>query len=209
MVGRLVGIAAPQLYGAALVGETTIDGKTILLHAEQGFGDTIQFVRYAALAAGRGAATIILEVQRELVPLLAGIAGVAAVVARGEPLPGFDLHCPLLSLPLAFATELATIPAPIPYLTTPQARVAPGGAGCRRRPLIGLVWSGNRNHDNDLNRSIGLATLAPLLDLPNVAFVSLQHDIPERDLPVLQKLPNLYRIDTSSAILPIPPRRSH
>jgi hypothetical protein len=196
----LVGLLASQRrsFTAPLwSGKEPLDGKTILLHAEQGFGDTIQFVRYAALVAGRGAARIILEVQRELVPLLTGIAGVAAVIARGEPLPAFDLHCPLLSLPLAFATELATIPAPIPYLAPPQARVAAWRSRLpERRPLIGLVWSGDPNHDNDLNRSIGLATLAPLLDLPNVAFVSLQHDIPERDLPVLQKSSNLHRTDS-------------
>lgn len=178
-------------------GKEPLDGKTILLHAEQGFGDTIQFVRYAALVAGRGAEKVIVEVQRELVPLLTGVAGGAAVMARGEPLPVFDVHCPLLSLPLAFATELATIPASIPYLAPPNAGVAAWRSRLpERRPLIGLVWSGDPIHDNDLNRSIGLATLAPLLDLPDVAFVSLQHDIRERDLPVLQKLPNLHRLES-------------
>ena len=178
-------------------GKEPLDGKTILLHAEQGFGDTIQFVRYAALVAERGAAKIIVEAQRELVPLLAGMAGVAAVVARGEPLPAFDLHCPLLSLPLAFATELGTIPAQIPYLAPSQVAIALWRDRLpRQRPLIGLAWSGAPIHDNDLNRSIGLETLAPLLDLPDVAFVSLQHDVRERDLQVLHKLPNLYRLES-------------
>ncbi len=178
-------------------GNEALLDKTILLHAEQGFGDTIQFVRYAALVAERGAANVVIEVQRELVPLLTGMAGVAAVVARGEPLPAFDLHCPLLSLPLAFATELGTIPAQIPYLAPPQARIAAWRDRLpRQRPLIGLAWSGAPIHDNDINRSIGLETLAPLLDLPNVAFVSLQHDLGERDLPVLHKLPNLRRLES-------------
>ena len=120
------------------------------------------------------------------------------MIARGEPLPAFDLHCPLLSLPLAFATELATIPASIPYLAPPQCPscglAQPAAASAGRSS----AWSGPgiRIHDNDLNRSIGLATLAPLLDLPDVAFVSLQHDIRERDLPVLQKSPSLHRLES-------------
>jgi len=173
-------------------GHEPLEGKTILLHAEQGFGDTIQFVRYAALVAGRGAAKVILEVQRELVPLLAGVSGAAAVIARGEPLPAFDRHCPLLSLPLAFATELTTIPAQVPYLAPPAARV---GAWRNRLPrhrrLIGLAWSGDPIHDNDLNRSMHFETLAPLLDRQDVAFVCLQHVIRERDRTVMQKSPNL------------------
>jgi tetratricopeptide (TPR) repeat protein len=177
-------------------GKESLDGKTILLHAEQGFGDTIQFVRYVPLVTGFGANKIILEVQRELVPLLSGMEGVATLIARGEPLPAFDVHCPLLSLPLAFATELATIPADTPYIAPPAERVAAWRDRLpQRRPRIGLAWSGDPIHDNDLNRSIGLETLAPLLDVPDVAFVSLQHEIRERDLPVLQKFPNLFRIE--------------
>ncbi len=195
-----VGLLASQRRGFTAPlwsGQEALNGKTILLHAEQGFGDTIQFVRYAALVAARGAAKVIIEVQRELVPLLTGMAGATAVLARGEPLPAFDLHCPLLSLPLAFATELGTIPARIPYLAAPQASIAVWRDRLpRRRPLIGLAWSGDRIHDNDLNRSIGLEMLAPLLDLPEVAFVSLQHDIRGRDLPVLAKLPNLQRLES-------------
>ena len=155
-----VGLLASQRRGFTAPlwsGKEPLDGKTILLHAEQGFGDTIQFVRYAALVAERGAAKIVIEAQRELVPLLTGMAGAAAVLARGEPLPPFDLHCPLLSLPLAFATELGTIPAQIPYLAPSQARIAVWRDRLpRQRPLIGLAWSGAPVHDNDLNRSIGL-----------------------------------------------------
>ena len=145
-------------------GEQSLAGKTVLLHAEQGFGDSIQFVRYAPLVARRGAAKIVLEVQRELVPLFSGMAGVAAAIARGERLPGFDLHCPLMSLPLAFATEPATVPADIPYIAPPHERIAAWrGRLPEDRPLIGLTWSGDRSHDNDLNRSIELKTLASLL----------------------------------------------
>jgi tetratricopeptide (TPR) repeat protein len=191
------------------LGKQPLDGKTILLHAEQGSGDTIQFVRYAPLLAARGATKILLEVQRELVRLMSPTSGVAAVIARGQELPSFDCHCPLLSLPLAFATELATIPARIPYVAPPA------GAGAawrdrlpRRRPLVGLVWSGGQLHDNDLNRSMRLATLAPLLDLPDATFISLQHEVREADAKLLHNCPNVLHIgdefrdfaDTAAAI---------
>jgi len=169
------------------LGESSLDGKTILLHAEQGFGDTLQFVRYAPLFAGRGA-NVILEVQPELARLLAPLPAVAAVVARGKPLPRFDCHCPLLSLPLAFATELATIPAQIPYIVPADHDVALWRERLPwRRPLISLVWSGERSHDNDSNRSLRLETLLPLLQMPDVTFVSLQHEVRDEDLALLQE----------------------
>jgi hypothetical protein len=118
--------------------------------------------------------------------------GVAAVVARGQQLPSFDLHCPLLSLPLAFATQPTTIPADIPYIVPAADEVALWRQRLpQRRPLVGLTWSGDRSHDNDPNRSMRLATLAPLLDLPDVQFVSLQHEVRTEDVPVLQQRPNV------------------
>jgi tetratricopeptide (TPR) repeat protein len=169
------------------LGEQSLDGKTILLHAEQGFGDTLQFVRYAPLFAGRGV-NVILEVQPELARLLAPLPGVAAVIARGNPLPRFDCHCPLMSLPLAFATELATIPAQIPYIVPAYQDVALWRERLPRcRPLIGLVWSGERSHDNDRNRSLRLETLLPLLRMSDVTFVSLQHEVRDEDRALLQE----------------------
>jgi tetratricopeptide (TPR) repeat protein len=169
------------------LGDSSLDGKTILLHAEQGYGDTLQFMRYAPLFAGRGA-NVILEVQPELARLLSPLSGVAAVIARGKSLPRFDCHCPLLSLPLAFATELATIPAQIPYVAPADQDVALWRERLpRRRPLVGLVWSGERTHDNDSNRSLPLETLLPLLQTPNVTFVSLQHEVRDEDASLLQQ----------------------
>jgi tetratricopeptide (TPR) repeat protein len=168
------------------LGTPSLDGKTILLHAEQGFGDTLQFVRYAPLLAGRGA-KVILEVQPELAKLLSPLPGVAAVIARGKPLPHFDFHCPLLSLPLAFATELATIPAAIPYIAPAEHDIALWRERLpRRRPRIGLVWSGERSHDNDRNRSLPLETLLPLLKT-QATFVSLQHEVRDEDAALLQQ----------------------
>ena len=123
-------------------GGEPLAGRTILLHAEQGMGDTLQFCRYAAAVAARGA-TVVLEVPAPLARLLAGLAGVTRIVARGEPLPPFDLHCPLMSLPLALGTTLQTIPAAPGYLAADPVEVAAwratarGGTGHACRPGLG------------------------------------------------------------------------
>jgi tetratricopeptide (TPR) repeat protein len=174
------------------LGDEALEGKTILLHAEQGFGDTIQFVRYAPLVAARGA-RVVLEVQRELVRLIGSMKGIDVVVGRGDALPPFDLHCPLLSLPFAFGTKLPTIPAPMPYLgaADDEARrwreLLP-----QDRPRIGVVWSGDPSHDNDVNRSMRLAALMPLFDVADVDFVSLQYRIRDEDKVTLPDFPNLF-----------------
>jgi len=172
------------------LGERPVAGKTILLHAEQGFGDTIQFVRYAPLLARQGA-RVVCEVQGELLALLAQLDGVE-VVACGAPLPNFDLHCPLLSLPLAFGTRPETIPASVPYLAAPAERLdhwrdrLPAG-----RLRAGFVWSGSSSHNNDGNRSIPLAGLARLFEDPAMACVSLQTDPRPADAELLRNLPGL------------------
>ena len=177
------------------LGEDGIAGKTILLHAEQGYGDTIQFVRYAPLFAARGA-KVVLEVQASLKPLLSGLPGVSVIAGRGEPLPPFDLHCPMMSLPLAFKTALHTVPANVPYLQAPDDRLEkwrarlPAGKALR----VGLAWSGSATHKNDHNRSIALSRLAPLCANDGVQFVSLQREVREADATALRKLPNVYAL---------------
>lgn len=166
------------------LGDASPAGKTILLHAEQGLGDTIQFCRYAPMVAARGARTI-LEVQKPLVELMRTLAGPASVIARGDALPDFDLHCPLLSLPLAFRTELGTIPAQTPYLRAPSCVDWEERLGAKR-PRIGLVWSGNPGHKRDRDRSIPLYALLPLLDA-DATFVSLQKDVRAADAAVLKE----------------------
>ncbi len=160
------------------LGSSDIAGKTILLHAEQGFGDTIQFCRYAPLVAARGA-RVILEVQEPLRELTGTLAAPIEVVSRGHALPDFDVHCPLLSLPLAFSTKLATIPSATPYLCASPEAVTDWrkrlGSSNRRR--IGLAWSGRPTHTNDHNRSIPLRSILALLDGIDASFVSLQRDI--------------------------------
>ncbi|MGB6538811.1 MAG: tetratricopeptide repeat-containing glycosyltransferase family protein [Xanthobacteraceae bacterium] len=208
---RRGGAFTPQrrrLAAPLWLGEQSLAGKTILLHAEQGFGDTIQFVRYAPFLAERGA-RVILEVQPQLVRLLSGIAGVAQVLPRKASLPPFDFHCPLLSLPLAIGTVLETIPSCVSYLAPPTQSAAYWQARLpSRRPLIGLAWAGERAHDNDVNRSMRLEALAPLLDLPDAWFVSLQRDLREDDVPFLNTRADLAQIghefsdfaDTAGAI---------
>jgi tetratricopeptide (TPR) repeat protein len=186
----------PPQPKAPWLGETPIAGKTILLHAEQGFGDTLQFIRYAPLLAGQGA-KVICEVQPELQPLLSEnvmLKGVT-VMAAGESRPAFDLHCPLLSLPLAFGTQPGTIPAAVPYLAAAAERQAywrdrlPPG-----RLRAGFVWSGQSSHKNDRNRSIALSRLSVLFEDPKVQCFSLQRDLRDADGEALHDLPNLVHL---------------
>ena len=151
-----------------------LDGRTLLLHAEQGAGDTFMFCRYVTLAAQRG--RVVLEAPAPLLGLLSRLPGLAGIVPAGAALPPFDLHCPLLSLPRAFGTTLSTVPAEVPYLTADPDRVAAWRGRLRRidGPRIGLVWAGNPAQRDDRRRSIPLAELAPLATVPGVSFVSLQ-----------------------------------
>jgi tetratricopeptide (TPR) repeat protein len=163
------------------LGSDAIAGKTILVHAEQGFGDTIQFCRYVPLVASYGA-RVILEVPRPLRTLMGALAGTAHVVARGDDLPDFDQHCPLLSLPLAFGTRLETIPAATPYLSAPSDKTLAWRErlGQHQRPRVGLAWAGNPRKDMpnaarlDRQRSITFDRLAPALAITECDFYSLQ-----------------------------------
>jgi tetratricopeptide (TPR) repeat protein len=169
------------------LGESPVTGKTILVHFEQGLGDTIQMARYISLLEQQGA-RVIFEVQPPLKSLLAQFASPSIqVIGFGDEIPEFDLYCPLMSLPLAFRTELDTIPPATPYLTVSADRIAywndrlPKQKGLR----VGLVWSGNANHGDDHNRSVALAQVASLFDLPTVQFVSLQKELREADAQLL------------------------
>lgn len=194
------------------LGDADIGGRKLFLHWEQGLGDTIQFCRYAVLAADRGA-EVTLSVQSPLLALLAGLDARIRVVDERVIPAGIELHCPLLSLPLAFGTTLATIPAHVPYLTAPpdrRARMeeklrAVGNDG--QRPRVGIVWRGNALHSNDRNRSTSLEMWGGLFALP-LAFVSLQKDIRSDEADVLAGQPNTTNLgpgltdfaDTAAAI---------
>jgi tetratricopeptide (TPR) repeat protein len=160
-----------------------LDGRTVLLHAEQGFGDTMQFVRYAPLMADMGG-KVVLEIQPELVDLCRLLPGIDKVVARGKALPRFDCHAPLLSLPRLFGTELDSIPAEIPYLRVGPTKVKHWQAkfGRRDRLRVGLVWAGNPRHAKDNLRSITLKDLEPLAAVTGIAWFSLQVGPKRQDL---------------------------
>jgi tetratricopeptide (TPR) repeat protein len=158
------------------LGREDISGKTILLHAEQGYGDAIQFCRYVPMVAARGA-RVILQVPERLSGLMSTLSGAPQVRAAGKIQAGFDVHAPLLSLPLAFGTKLETIPSATPYLFA-SSKAASDWAkrlGPKRRPRIGLAWSGSPTHKNDHNRSINLGSLLPLFEI-DATLVSLQKD---------------------------------
>ena len=173
-------------------GEPDIAGRRILLHAEQGNGDTIQFVRYAAKVAALGA-TVLLEVQPSLKTLLTGLPGVASVHAYDEPLPAFDLQCPLMSLPAAFRTALATIPGRTPYLAPDPARRAEWAErlGPWQRMRVGLAWSGSSGHPSDTIRSIALGRFDGIVSRPDIECHVIQRDIREADRLALEDLPGL------------------
>jgi tetratricopeptide (TPR) repeat protein len=164
-----------------------ITGKRILLHAEQGFGDTVQFARYAALAAARGA-EVVLEVQPPLAPLLGGLFGAQVIAAGRDALPHFDLHCPLLSLPRLLATTLETIPVSAPYIVAPADRIAAWAPRLPRQGLrVGLAWSGHPGNTKDHERSIPFARLAPLTGVAGTRFVSLQTDVRATDADAFRR----------------------
>lgn len=168
------------------LGEESIEGKTILLHAEQGLGDTLQFCRYVKFVKARGA-RIVIEVQAALKSLMGDVEGVDQVVCYGEPLPPFDVHCPLLSLPLVFRTDLASIPSEVPYVRASPGQVARWKTrlGTRIKPRIGIAWSGNPNHLDDHNRSIPLERLSPLLT-DAVEWISIQKVVRDEEQSLLE-----------------------
>jgi len=170
------------------LGHWDISGKTILLHGEQGLGDTIMFARYVPLVAQRGA-KVILAVQRPLAALMTTLKGVSTIRAQGEPVPPFDGFCPLPTLPLAFQTKVETIPTDVPYLSAPADRVAKWRPIMEAlpRPRIGLMWAGAVSPI--YRRSIPLRLLLPLLELRAFHFVTLQKEVPAEDVPLLQGAP--------------------
>jgi tetratricopeptide (TPR) repeat protein len=158
----------PREYAGPRWGGEPLQGATILVHAEQGLGDTIQFVRFLAPLKQLGC-RVIFECQPRLKTLLAGVGGIDVLITREEPRPDYDCHIELMSLPCRLGTKLETLPADVPYLRAP---VPPRGADGTRR--IGLIWSGNPDNKTNRRRSLRLADLAPLAALPGVALYSLQ-----------------------------------
>ena len=171
--------AKPQSFPVPLWTGAHVEDARILVHAEQGFGDTLQFVRYAAMVKER-CGFLIFQCQLPLVRTLYSVPGIDQVVAGGTDLPRFDFHVPLLSLPGIFRTVEETIPTSVPYIAAPASLKA---RWRERIPVsadlsVGLVWAGNPGHKNDRNRSIPPECFAPLLKLAGIRFYSLQKDLP-------------------------------
>ena len=188
--------AAPQpklleIFSKPLwLGKESIAGKTVLLHAEQGYGDTIQFCRYAALVAAKGVSKLYLNVPKLLFNLISEslsktpTTSAITVLTDGDTVPQFDFQCPLMSLPLAFNTQVNCIPADIPYLFANHLLVDKWHTRLNnkpaKKPKVGLVWSGSSAYSNDSNRSLALNLLAPLFSL-DIEFHSLQKEIKTED----------------------------
>jgi Flp pilus assembly protein TadD len=168
-------------FGKPMWAGEDLHGKTILFHSEQGLGDVLQFVRYASILADRGA-RVIVEAQEELYSLLPDVPGVSVAFKRGEQLPEFDYHIPMMSVPRVVQTTLETIPADMPYILPPAmahenwrtiTRQDARAEG-QKKLRVGLAWAGNPKNLIDRRRSIPLSMLAPLGAAPNVRFYSLQ-----------------------------------
>ena len=193
MGGPVPTFSQPRWTGQAL------NGETVLLYAEQGFGDTLQFCRYASMVAAAGG-RVVLVVPKALHRLMTTLAGVAEVLTEEDSLPAaFDYHCPLLSLPFAFGTTIASIPGQVPYLHADASPWAPFLAalpGLR----VGLVWAGKSRAAQphavaiDKRRSMRLADMAPLFAVPGCSFASLQLGSPASQTQVQPEGAVLYDV---------------
>ena len=165
------------------LGDNDITNKTILIHAEQGLGDTLQFIRYVPMVAALGA-TVMVEVQAPLLSLFENMQGISVLLKKGDPLPPFDMHCPMMSLPLAFKTALDNIPA-CPQFVIPEAKIQfwSDKLGLKTKLRVGLVWNGGFRPDQpeiwDVNerRNLPLQHLKALVGI-DVEFISLQKGEP-------------------------------
>lgn len=189
----------------ALWGGEPLDGRRILVHTEQGIGDSLQFIRYARVLKERGAAEVIVEALPHLCGLLSRAEGVDRVIGRGDPLPPFDVRVYLLSIPGLCGTTHDTIPARVPYLAARRSaateRLQPGGA-----LRVGLVWSGNVIQQRNAIRSAPLDALAPLFEIPGVELYGLQKGGPERELaalhtPIIDLSDALIELDDTAAVI--------
>lgn len=174
------------------LGEQSLQGKSLYIYREQGLGDFIQFSRYIVLAEQLGA-TVVLETPGSLLSMMATLTQRAVLIEMGQPVPVFDYHCPIMSLPLAFKTTLATIPDRVPYLTVDRSKTVEWRRrlGESAQLKVGLVWSGSKEHSSDHHRSFNAKTLLPLLQIPFVEFHCLQTEIREDDAAFIADIANL------------------
>lgn len=184
-------------------------GGTLLIHDEQGYGDSFQFLRLVGAARNQSKARVILEVMPEVLPLARRMGGYDQIIARGELPPSFDMHCELMSLPLALKLQLSALPGSMPYLTVDPERVERWRTKLQilPRPWVALVWAGRPTHSNDRNRSLKLNDLAPLAR-SNVSFLALQKGLaaaqaaePPAGMSLLELDSQIADFEDSAAIL--------
>ena len=174
------------------LGNDCLDGKTILIHSEQGLGDSIQFCRYITLMRNLGC-QIYLEVEKPLIRIMRALLPASCIFEKNTDLPDFEFHCPMMSLPLAFKTKIETIPGKTPYLSACDShkRQWKNRLGAKTKPRIGFVWQGNPAHENDTKRSIALETVIDYLS-PDFEWFSLQKDITTKDLNIIKSTSKLH-----------------
>src|SRR5215469_965735 len=177
------------------LGDSDIKNKIILIHAEQGLGDTIMGCRYVPMLASLGA-KVIAEVQPPLKSLLKNLEGVSMLIGKGETIPRFDVQCPIMSLPLAFKTTVETIPAKVPYLAASNDVVEKWRSKLAGAEIkVGIAWAGNPNHPGDLDRSIPLKNILPIVGLKGARYFSLQKDLRDDDREMLDANSQIVRLD--------------
>jgi hypothetical protein len=185
-------LTASQFQAPLWLGEYPVARKIILIHAEQGFGDTLQCARYVPLLAKMGA-KIVLEVQPALRTLFESLEGVSKLLSRGELLPDFDLHCPIMSLPLAFKTEVSTIPADVPYLKVSQERIEKwrGRVPLGKKLTVAFAWTGSTGNEENGLRSIQIEKFTPLFADSDIQWISIQRDLQPQDSEFLNAHPEI------------------
>ncbi len=170
-----------------------LDGKTILLRGEQGFGDAMQFIRYLPMVRARKPGRVVVECQQPLIRLFETLDGIDQLVVKGEPLPPLDLQAPLMSLPRILGTTLDTIPNHVPYLHTVESEALKCLLRTESQLKVGIVWAGSTMNRTDRHRSLSLSHFLPLLQMNDVSFYSLQKG--DRVADITQDIPNLVNLD--------------
>jgi tetratricopeptide (TPR) repeat protein len=177
------------------LGDSDIANKTILVHAEQGFGDTLLGCRYIPMVAQLGA-RVVAEAGTPLKPLLKNLEGISTLIAQGETIPHFDVHCPIMSLPLAFKTTMQTIPARIPYLAAAKDSVEKWRSELIGKDIkVGIGWAGSTSFPHDRDRSILLNNLLPALGVKGIRYFSIQKNLRQGDEDLLDANPQIIRLD--------------
>lgn len=153
-----------------------MEGKTLLIHDEQGFGDTFQFLRMLAWVKEKSGAKLVLQIAREQESFARRMTGIDQIILRGELPPAFDMHCEMMSLPMVMGLKLTDLPGAIPYLSVDRGQMQKWRRRLDKlpRPIVALVWAGRPNHTNDAKRSMTLEALAPLGAVEGCSFISIQ-----------------------------------